>query len=513
MRELLKLTPEYATVIENGIEKKVPLYSLQLNAVIRIRPGEKVPADAVVVHGSSFVDEAMLSGEELPVSKVPGSRIYGGTVNLDGVLEAKVSELGENSRLGQIIKLVSDARNTRPPIAALADRVAGFFTWIIFSLSLLTLVLWLISGAVFATAFNFALSVLVAACPCALGLATPIALIAGIGRGATLGILIKNGTALENCAKAGTVIFDKTGTLTSGKPEIKKVMAVPECGITGQELLEIAAAAEKNSTHPLAAAFSAINTDVEVTDFANHSGFGISCRSNGDAWLFGNEALMKKYGISCETPAEFSGLTLIFCSRNRQLAGIIGTGDTLRPETAKAISDLKKLGMRSIMLTGDNQSSAQHCAAACAVSEFHAELSPEDKSAKIKEISNASGKPVIMVGDGINDAPALASAAVGIAMGSGTAAAMESAGIILQKSDLDGVCDVIKLSRAVFNIIKQNLFWAFFYNFGVLPFAAGIGTLWGGFSLNPAICAATMAASSLTVVLNALRLLKFKVGK
>ena len=513
MRELLKLAPEYAEVIENGTEKKIPLHSLQLNALIRIRPGEKVPADAVVVQGNSFVNEAMLSGEELPVSKVPGSRIYGGTVNLDGVLEAQVSELGENSRLGQIIKLVSDAQNTRPPIAALADKVAGFFTWIIFSLSLLTLVLWLISGAVFAAAFNHALSVLVAACPCALGLATPIALIAGIGRGATLGILIKNGTVLENCAKAGTVIFDKTGTLTSGKPEIKQVMAVPECGITGKELLEIAAAAEKNSTHPLAAALNAINTDIAVTDFANHSGLGISCKSSGDDWLFGNEALMKKHGISYDIPTEFSGLTLIFCARNQQLAGIIGAGDTLRPETAKVISDLKQLGIRSIMLTGDNHSSAQRCAAACAVSEFHAALSPEDKSAKIREISNASCKPVIMVGDGINDAPALASADVGIAIGSGSAAAMESAGVVLQKSDLDGVCDVIKLSKAVFNVIKQNLFWAFFYNFGILPFAAGIGALRGGFSLNPAICAATMAASSLTVVLNALRLLKFKVDK
>lgn len=513
MRELLKLAPEYATVITSKTEEKVPVHSLQINALIRIRPGEKVPADAIVTSGNSYVNEAMLSGEELPVAKVPGSKIYGGTVNVDGVLEAKITALGENSELGQIIKLVSDAQNTRPPIAKLADKVAGVFTWIIFSLSLLTLVLWLISGAGFATAFNYALSVLVAACPCALGLATPIALIAGIGRGATLGILIKNGTALENCAKAGTVIFDKTGTLTSGKPEIKKVLVYPECGITEKELLKIAAAAEKNSTHPLAAALNTIDTDVAVTDFANHSGLGISCKSNGNDWLFGNEALMKKSGINCNVPAEFSGLTLIFCARDKQLSGIIGAGDTLRIEAAKVISGLKKTGLRSIMLTGDNPASAQRCASDCNITEFYAGLTPENKSTKIKELSTTSRTPVIMVGDGINDAPALASADVGIAIGAGTAAAMESAGIILKKSDLHGVCDVIKLSRAVLRVIKQNLFWAFFYNFGVLPFAAGLGTLWGGFSLNPAICAATMAASSLTVVLNALRLLKFKVDK
>ena len=515
MRELLKLAPEYATVIENGTEKKIPLHSLLLNAQIRIKPGEKIPADAEVISGNSFVNEAMLSGEELPVSKSAGSRISGGTINLDGVLEAKVTALGENSELGKIIKLVSDAQNTRPPIAALADKVAGVFTWIIFSLSLLTLFLWLVSGAAFAVAFNYALSVLVAACPCALGLATPIALIAGIGRGAVLGILIKNGTALENCAKAKTVIFDKTGTLTCGTPEIKKVMVCPENNITEKELLKFAAAAESNSTHPLALALNSIDTDPEITvsDFVNHSGMGISCKLNGEPWLFGNETLMKKSGISCDVPADFAGLTLIFCAGNQQFAGIIGTGDSLRPEAVSAIAGLKKIGITPVMLTGDNYASAQRCASECNISEFHACLTPEEKSSKIKEISANSRTPVIMTGDGINDAPALASATVGIAIGSGTAAAMESADIILQKSTLTGVVDVIKLSKAVFNIIKQNLFWAFFYNFGILPFAAGIGTLWGGFSLNPAICAATMAASSLTVVLNALRLLKFKVDK
>ena len=507
MRELLKLTPEYATVITNGTEEKVPVHSLQLNAQIRIRPGEKVPADAVVTSGNSYVNEAMLSGEELPVVKVPGSKIYGGTINVDGVLEAKVTALGQESELGRIIKLVSDAQNTRPPISKLADKVAGVFTWIIFSLSLLTLVIWLASGATFAVAFNYALSVLVAACPCALGLATPIALIAGIGRGAALGILIKNGTALENCAKIRTIGFDKTGTLTSGKPEIKKVMMCPDSPVSETELLEFAAAAEKNSTHPLAGAFReiAVAPEIAVTEFNYIAGVGILCTINGRKWHFGCEALMcdgKPWPYPI--PEEFAGLTLIFCVRNSRPIGIIGLGDTLRPEAAQVIKDLKKLKMHCVMLTGDNESAAARCAGECGITKFFAGCRPNDK---------IRFNPVIMVGDGINDAPALTNANVGIAIGSGTAAAMESADIILQKSDLRGVCSVIKLSRAVFNVIRQNLFWAFFYNFGILPFAAGIGTLWGGFSLNPAICAATMAASSLTVVLNALRLLKFKVDK
>ena len=515
MRALLKLAPESATVIEKNVERQIPLHLLQLKAVVRIRPGEKVPADAVVINGTSFVNEAMLSGEELPVSKVPGDKIYGGTLNVDGVLEAEVCALGQESELGRIIKLVSDAQNTRPPIAALADKVAGVFTWIIFSLSLITLAIWLICRAEFSTAFNYALSVLVAACPCALGLATPIALIAGIGRGATLGILIKNGTALENCAKARTVVFDKTGTLTCGVPEIKQIYTVKESGLTPETLLAFAGAAEKSSTHPLANTLAkhAGDSTVKVSDFVNRSGMGISCKLDDEQWHFGNEALMKEIGIEPEIPAEFTGLTLIFCARNGIFAGIIGAGDTLRMEAEKSIAELKQLGMNCIMLTGDNPACASRVAAECGITCFRAALTPEKKVEELRKIAAASGTPVIMVGDGINDAPALAQAAVGIAIGSGTAAAMESAGMILPKNSLAGVCNVIKLSRAVFNVIRQNLFWAFFYNFGVLPFAAGIGTLWGGFSLNPAICAATMAASSLTVVLNALRLLKFKVNK
>ena len=516
MRALLKLVPETASIVENGSERKIPVHLLNTGSIVRIRPGEKIPADANVISGNSFVNETMLSGEELPVAKTAGSRIYGGTINVDGVLEAEVTAMGDASELGQIIKLVSDAQNSRPPIAALADKVSGVFTWIIFFLALLTLAVWLISGAAFATAFNYALSVLVAACPCALGLATPIALIAGIGRGATFGILIKNGTVLENCAKAKTVIFDKSGTLTSGTPEIKQVQICPGSGITEKELLKFAAAAEKNSTHPLAGALLAAagTPDIPVAEFKNFSGCGISSMIDGSEWRIGNENFVcngKKWHE--KIPEEFAGSTLIFCSKAAVPVGIISAGDTLREESAQVISELKKLQMNCIMLTGDNRSAAARCAGSCGISVFHAGCRPADKAELVSRITAENKTPVIMVGDGINDAPALANAAVGIAIGSGTAAAMESAGIILPGSNLSGVCNVIRLSRAVLNIIRQNLFWAFFYNFGILPFAAGIGTLWGGFTLTPAICAATMAASSLTVVLNALRLLKFRSKK
>ena len=309
-------------------------------------------------------------------------------------------------------------------------------------------------------------------------------------------------------------MFDKTGTLTCGVPEIKQIYTVEESGLTPEALLAFAGAAEKNSSHPLANALAKYaNDSIKVSDFVNRSGMGISCNLDDDQWNFGNETLMKEIGIAPETPAEFTGLTLIFCARNGNLAGIIGAGDTLRMEAEKSIAELKQLGMNCIMLTGDNPACASRVAAECGITDFRAALTPEKKVEELRKITSVSGTPVIMVGDGINDAPALAQAAVGIAIGSGTAAAMESSGMILPKNSLAGVGNVIKLSRAVFNVIRQNLFWAFFYNFGILPFAAGIGTLWGGFSLAPAICAATMAASSLTVVLNALRLLKFKVNK
>ncbi len=516
IRSLLKLTPPSANLVTPQGEVPVPVLQLQCDQVIRIRPGEAIPADGTVISGNSFVNEAMLSGEELPVSKSPGDNVSGGTLNTDGVLEVKITALGKNSVLGKIIKLVSDAQSTKPPVAALADKVAGIFTWIIFSAALTTFIIWLICKAELAQAFNYALSVLVAACPCALGLATPIALIAGIGRGAKSGILIKNGTALENCAKSRTVIFDKTGTLTSGTPEVKKVWVAPGSGLDEKTLLGFAAAAEQNSNHPLAKAITAAAEDFEKIrpeNFTDHSGFGISCTIDSKNWLFGNQALLKRSGIDCHIPEDFAGLTLIFCACDGKFAGVIGAGDTLRSETASVVANLKDSGMRCIMLTGDNPDAAKKCASECGIDEFYASLTPQGKVEKIDAIRRETATPVIMIGDGINDAPALAHADVGIAVGSGTAVALESADIILPGANLNGCTGVIKLSRATFRVIRQNLFWAFFYNFGAIPAAAGVTALLFGFSLNPAICAGTMAASSLTVVLNALRLSGVKTDK
>ena len=517
IRELLKLTPQTAELITPDGTVEIAVSALQCGQLIRVRPGGSIPADGIVISGSSSVNEAMLSGEAIPVDKAPGAEVSGGTLNLNGVLEIKVTASGETSVLGKIIKLVSEAQSSRPPVAKLANKVSGVFTWIIFAAAAITAALWLFSGAPLPIALNYALSVLVVACPCALGLATPIALIAGIGRGAAAGLLIKNGTALENCAKSRTIIFDKTGTLTSGVPEIKRIVFTPETVNSEAELLNFAAAAEQNSSHPLAEAVvrfaSGEYRNIKVSDFSDRSGYGISCKLDGTHWHFGNEAMMKELGIECDIPADFSGFTVIFCAKENKLAGIIGAGDTLKKDTCSVIARLKAAGFRCIMLTGDNPAAAGRCAGNCGIEEFYASLTPSGKVQQINSIRKEITTPLIMVGDGINDAPALAQADVGIAIGSGTAVALESADIILQGSDLAGCRDAITLSQATFRVIRQNLFWAFFYNFGAIPVAAGAVAALGGFSLNPVICAGTMAASSLTVVLNALRLLKLKMER
>ena len=517
IRELLKLTPQTAELVTPNGSEEIAVSALQCGQLIRVRPGGSIPADGIVISGSSSVNEAMLSGEAIPVDKAPGAGVSGGTLNLNGVLEIKVTASGETSVLGKIIKLVSEAQSSRPPVAKLANKVSGVFTWIIFAAAGITAALWLLSGAPLPIALNYALSVLVVACPCALGLATPIALIAGIGRGAAAGLLIKNGTALENCAKSKTIIFDKTGTLSTGVPEIKKLVCYPDVVNSEAELLNFAAAAEQNSSHPLAEAVigaaSGEYRNIQVSDFSDRSGYGLSCILDGTRWHFGNGAMMKELGIECNIPDDFAGFTVIFCAKETRLAGIIGAGDTLKKETYSVIARLKDAGFRCIMLTGDNPAAAKRCAEKCGIEEFYASLTPAGKVEQINAIRKEISTPLIMVGDGINDAPALAQADVGIAIGSGTAAALESADIILRGNDLAGCRDAITLSQATFRIIRQNLFWAFFYNFGAIPVAAGAVAALGGFSLNPVICAGTMAASSLTVVLNALRLLKLKMER
>ncbi|MBR7155622.1 MAG: cation-translocating P-type ATPase [Lentisphaeria bacterium] len=513
MRELLALTPENATLImPDGSEKSVPAATLTAGNIILLRPGEKIPADGIVTEGTGDVSEAMLTGEAMPVLKQPGSTVAGGTLNVDSALKVQVTANGKESVLGRIVEMVSVAQASKPRIAALADRVSGWFTWFIFSAAALTLLVWLLLGASVGTAINYALSALVAACPCALGLATPIAIIAGIGRGAKSGLLIKNGSALETAAKIRTLCFDKTGTLTLGTPEVKKVLLPAGSTLDEAALLRCAAAAEHNSSHPLARAICAAasgENEFSATGFLNHSGKGISCKINGENWLFGKAELLHDAAIQIPAlPPETGEFSLVYAACGSHYAGAIAIGDTIRPEARQAVKLLQKQHIKCFMLTGDTRQAAQKIADTLGLNGFCANLLPEEKVLKLKEMQQNSATPVAMVGDGINDAPALAQADCGIAIGSGTAAALESADIVLLRSDLRMLPEVLALSSKTMQIIRQNLFWAFFYNFAAIPVAAGALSCCG-IVLNPAICAGTMALSSVTVVSNALRLCRF----
>ena len=511
IRQLLELTPPESHLVRDGKEVDVPSADLLPGDVVRIRPGEKIPADGVIIEGGGFVNESMLTGEELPASRSVGDKVCGGTLNVDGSLLVKVTTTGQSSILGQIVKLIDDAQNTRPPVAALADKVSGIFVWIIFSVALVTAVAWWIGGSG-AQALHFSLSVLVVACPCALGLATPIALISGIGRGARNGILIKNGSALENAAKLQQLVFDKTGTLTAGMPMVKLVKSSGL--VSADELLQFAASAECFSEHPLARAVvsgaeeRSLPLLKDVGGFTSLAGKGITVEIFGTLWCFGNAALMREYAVEIPGASEeLSGLTLIYIARNGEYAGVIGIGDIIRPEAYQAVKELKDMGIGCYMLTGDNHAAAAAVAEKLAVDGFKAGLLPQEKVAALQSLRNGITG---MVGDGINDAPALAASDLGIAIGSGSDIALESADVVLLRSDLSEVVQMVKLSKATFRVIRQNLFWAFFYNICGIPLAAGVIYLLGGAALDPAFCAGAMACSSLTVVLNALRLRFFR---
>ncbi len=513
IRELMQLAPETAIRLESdGSEREVPTALVRIGDRLRIKPGERIPVDGISLEGNASIDESMLTGEPLPVDKFPGDSLTGGSICRNGSIVMRATRIGEETTLARIIKLVEDAQGSRPPIARLTDKVAGFFVWGVLTAALLTLAAWLLAGAEFAAALEFALAVMVIACPCALGLATPIAIIVGIGRGAKSGILIKSGAALETAGKIDTVVFDKTGTLTAGKPEVSEVKCFP--GISEEELLAAAAAAERNSTHPLAAAIvrkaEAKHLPLPAaTGFDSRPGFGVSATIGGKRWLFGNERMLKTDGISSEpfnTLALSPGDSLVCAVRDGEPVGAIAIGDSLKPGAADVIARLKKLGIKTLMLTGDNTGAARKITEELQLSGFRAELLPEDKADAIKEIQDNGKHLVAMVGDGINDAPALAQADLGIAIGSGTDVAMESADIVLMQNDLAEVTATIKLSRATMRVIRQNLFWAFFYNTVSIPLAAGVFYPLLGWKLSPIVGAAAMAASSVTVVLNALRL-------
>ena len=517
IRELMNLAPKTAVVVRDGKEIEVSVAELKAGDIIRVRPGERIPVDGSITEGSASIDEAMLTGEPIPVDKTVGAHVTGGSINRDGSILFRAEQVGEDTALARIIAMIREAQGSRPPIAALADLISGYFVWGVIILAALTFLLWFLAGGQsFAGALEFALAVLVIACPCALGLATPIALIVGIGRGARLGILIKNGTALETAARIATVVFDKTGTVTEGRPDVVGITLAANAGVTENELLALAGGAEKNSEHPLAAAIvreaNARSVGLgEASEFKALPGHGISCVVSGKSLMIGSALLLKENKVDLDgfevngSPSD----SLVYIAADGRLLGAVSIADKLKPDSAEAVRKLHELGVSCVMLTGDNPLAAKTIAGDLGIDSYHAELLPGDKAGIIRQLQENGGK-VAMVGDGINDAPALAQADVGIAIGSGTDVAMESADMVLMRSDLLEVPTAISLSRATMRNIKENLFWAFFYNVICIPVAAGVLFAFGGPRFSPIWGAAAMACSSVFVVLNALRLKTFK---
>lgn len=514
---LMKLAPDTAVVIQNGQEAEVPIEQVQVGDIVVVKPGARVPVDGIVTEGSSAVDESAITGESLPVDKTVGDKLTGATVNANGYLLMRAERVGNDTTLAQIVQLVEDAGATKAPIAKLADKISGVFVPAVIVIALAAFGIWLATGATLEFALVRAISVLIISCPCALGLATPVAIMVGTGRGAKEGILYKNAEALEVLAKTDVMVLDKTGTITEGKPHVTDLIAY-----TGSqdELLALAAAAESKSEHPLAKAIVEEGATHSIaplpaTDFKALSGLGVSVMVNGEQCYAGNARLMQEQGIATtqaiNTAQQLAaeGKTPLFFAKNGQLAGIVAVADLPKPSSAAAIQALQKRGIKVIMLTGDNKATAEAVRAAVGCDEVIAEVLPQDKDAHIQKLQ-AQGLKVAMVGDGINDAPALTRADVGLAIGAGTDVAIESADIVLIKSDLADAVTAVDLSRATLRNIKMNLFWAFFYNTIGIPVAAG--ALYPAFNilLNPMIAAAAMSLSSVFVVTNALRLNLFK---
>ncbi len=511
VRELMKLTPETARRVEDGREVPVIVSELKVGDIVRVRPGERVPADGVVLEGDSSVDESMLTGESMPVLKRKEATVIGGSVNGNGVLLCRISRVGTDTTVSRIIAMVRDAQGSRPPVARLADRVSGYFVWMVIGIALLTFCLWFFAvKAPFSHALEFMLATLVIACPCALGLATPIALIVGIGRGARLGILIKNGTALEAAGKLTCIAFDKTGTVTEGHPVVSEVRT--EEGIPENELLALAASAEKNSNHPLA---EAVVKEAEKRflplqmpqQFQELPGLGLSCVLDGKEVRIGNAELMGKDRIAVPSGKETD--PVIHVAADGKYLGSILVTDPLKTTSVEAIGRLQGLGIKCVMLTGDHPESAERIARQLGIDHFQAQLLPGGKAEAVRFLQS-HGERVGMVGDGINDAPALTQADAGFSISSGTDIAMESAGIVLMRNDLREAPAAIALSRATLRIIRENLFWAFFYNLICIPLAAGVFYPWLHWRLSPIVGAIAMAFSSVSVVLNALRLFRFR---
>ena len=514
LKSLMNLAPKTTTVIRDGAEVKISVDDVKKGDIFVVRPGESIPVDGIVIEGNSAVDESALTGESVPVDKSVGDIVSAATINQSGFIKCEATRVGENTTFSQIIKLVREASATKAPIAKIADKVSGIFVPVVMAIALLVFVVWMILGKSVGFSLTRAISVLVISCPCALGLATPVAIMVGNGKGAKSGILFKTASSLEMAARTQIVALDKTGTITKGEPEVTDI-------IGEENLLQIAYSLEKKSEHPLAKAIVKYGEEngisaLETTDFVIFAGGGLKASLEEETICGGNADYVKKY---VDISAEFlekankiasEGKTPIFFAKGKQVLGIIAVADKIKTDSAKAIEELKRMGIRTVMLTGDNKLSAETIAKQVGIEEVFAELKPEQKEKAIVNLQK-EGK-VAMVGDGINDAPSLTRADIGIAIGAGTDVAIDAADIVLVNSNLSDVGAAIRLSRATLKIIRENLFWAFIYNVICIPVAAG-AFVWAGLTLNPMIGAAAMSLSSFCVVTNALRLNFFDVRK
>jgi Cu+-exporting ATPase len=536
IKRLMGLRPRTARVVRDGREVDVPVDEVAVGDIVLVRPGEKVPVDGLVIEGRSSVDESMLTGESIPVEKGPGAKVYGATINKMGVFKMEATRVGRQTALAQIIRLVEEAQGSKAPIQRLADFVASIFVPVVLVIAVFTFVLWSLvgpEGAVIYATLN-AVAVLIIACPCAMGLATPTAIMVGTGKGAESGILIRSGAALETAHKIDTAVLDKTGTLTEGKPRVTDVLALP--GWTQDEVIRLAAAVERGSEHPLAEAVAGVSRDralelPDAVDFVALPGRGIEATVEGRRVVFGNDRLMKDEGIEFEaaTAAAADSLvqaakTVMYLAVDGKPAGVVAVADTLKPGAAPAVASLREQGIRVVLLTGDNEATARAIARQVGIDDVIAEVLPEQKAERVRELQQG-GRIVAMVGDGINDAPALAQADVGIAIGTGADVALEAADITLMSGDPRGIATAIALSKATMRTIRQNLFWAFIYNVILIPVAAGVlyplferggvpdglGWMLGRYGfLNPILAGGAMAFSSVSVMANSLRLKGFR---
>lgn len=515
--KLISLKPQTATVIRNGSTIEIPIENVVTDDIVAVKQGSTIPVDGIIIKGSCTVDESVITGESMPIEKTVGDNLIGATINKSGYVELRATRVGESSTLNQIIKLVEEASATKAPVAKVADKISGVFVPIVIAIAVISAVVWLLVGATAEFALSTGIAVLVISCPCALGLATPTAIMTGTGRGAQMGILIKSAEALETAGGINTVILDKTGTITKGKPQVTDVIATE---VNQSTLTDIAVSLEELSEHPLANAIVEYGKAVgynklSVSDFTSYGGMGVSAKINGEKILAGNLKLMQKndvqiskYQSNINTLASQGKTPLIF-SKGKNIIGIIAVADVIKESSKQAIKELQNMNIDVVMLTGDNTATANAIGKACNISNVIAEVLPQDKEAKVRQLQGEKHR-VAMVGDGINDAPALAKADVGIAIGAGTDIAIDSADVVLVKSNLTDIVKLIQLSHKTMLNIKENLFWALIYNSLGIPLAAGAFYSILGWKLNPMYGATAMCVSSVCVVLNALRLRKFK---